>query len=154
MVAPRQPYCGSRATCQTVDSVPTLKEPYLILKYWDLQFLRAQFWVLSSSFYLSTTFRFYGHFAPCSDRFQVRLFHFMVESFHSYSVKLDAKRAFFGFWLKERGIHRSSALVFARGLKTRQRFWLYCGTIWLLSGMIWLGTIWPWNEVTGYLYNY
>ena len=33
MVAPRQHYCGSRATCQTVDSVPTLQEPYLILKY-------------------------------------------------------------------------------------------------------------------------
>ena len=27
MVAPRQHYCGSKATCQTVDSVSTLQEP-------------------------------------------------------------------------------------------------------------------------------
>ena len=27
----------------------------------------------------------------------------------------------------------------------------FCGTIWLLSGTIWLGTIWSWNELTGYL---
>lgn len=29
--------------------------------------------------------------------------------------------------------------------------WFFCGTIWLLSGTIWLGTIWSWNELTGYL---
>ena len=28
--------------------------------------------------------------------------------------------------------------------------WLFCGTIWLLIGTIWLGTIWPWNKMTGY----
>ena len=28
MIAPRQHYCGSKATCQTVDSVSTLQEPY------------------------------------------------------------------------------------------------------------------------------
>ena len=32
-VAPRQHYCGSKATCRTVDSVSTLQEPSLILKY-------------------------------------------------------------------------------------------------------------------------
>ena len=33
----------------------TLQEPYLILKYWDLEFLRAQFWALPSSSYSSMT---------------------------------------------------------------------------------------------------
>ena len=31
--------------------------------------------------------------------------------------------------------------------------WLFCGTIWLLIGTIWLRTIWPCNEMTGYLQN-
>ena len=85
-----------------------------------------------------------GHFARRSIRPMTVRPDFLVRSFHSFSVKLDVKRAFF-FWLmvKERGILMSSTLVFARGLKTCEKFWLYCGTMWL-----W--TIWPWNEVTGY----
>ena len=35
-------YCDSKATCYTVDSVSTLQEPYLILKYWNLEFPRAR----------------------------------------------------------------------------------------------------------------
>ena len=36
----------------------------------------------------------------------------MVRSFHSFSVKLDAKRAFFGFWLRGiRGIHMSNDMT-------------------------------------------
>ena len=61
-------------------------------------------------------------------------------------VKLDVKRAFFGLWLNP--YRTTYALVFACGLKTREKFWiLYCGTIWLLSGTIWLGTIWSkWSD--------
>ena len=46
MVAPRQHYGDSKATCEAVDSVLTLQEPYLILKYWNLEFPRAHFWAL------------------------------------------------------------------------------------------------------------
>ena len=42
----------------------------------------------------------------------------MVRSFHSFSVKLDVKHAFFGLLLKKWGIYMSSTLVSAHGLKT------------------------------------
>ena len=42
-------------------------------------------------------------------RFIVSSFHSLVRLFHSFSVKLDVKRAFFGLWLKERVIHTSGA---------------------------------------------
>ena len=47
----------------------------------------------------------------------------MVTSFrHGFSVKPSAKGAFFVVRLNERGMHMSSALVFARGLKSREKF--------------------------------
>ena len=79
--------------------------------------------------------------------FRARSFHFIVRSFHSFSVKLDVKYTFLASWLKGWGIHMSNALVSAYDSK----FSLYCGTILLFCGMIWLGTIWPWNKVNGYL---
>ena len=72
-----------------------------------------------------------GHFARRSIRPMTVRPDFLVRSFHSFSVKLDVKRAFFWLMVKERGILMSSPLVFARGLKTCEKFWLYCGTMWL-----------------------
>ena len=46
---------------------------------------------------------------------------------------------------------RKFYLIFYNKKKKCGTNWLFCGTIWLLSGTIWLGTIWPWNELTGYL---
>ena len=64
-----------------------------------------------------------GHFARRSIRPMTVRPDFLVGSFHRFSVKLNVKRAFF-FWLmvKERGILMSSTLVFARGLKTCEKF--------------------------------
>ena len=42
--------------------------------------------------------------------------HFMVRSFHSFSVKLTVKHAFLAYGLKF--LHMSGTLVFAHGLKT------------------------------------
>ena len=68
--------------------------------------------------------------------FQAWSFHFIVRLFHSFSVKLDMKRAFFlAYWLTERDILRSNTLVSACGFKTREKFWLLSGAIWL--GMFW-----------------
>ena len=66
-------------------------------------------------------------------RSMVRLLHFIVRSFHRFSLKLDVIRAFLASWLKERGVHTSNALDSARGSKTREKFWLHCWTIWLIS---------------------
>ena len=63
----------------------------------------------------------------------VRLLHFIVRSFHSFSLKLDVIRAFLASWLKERGIDTSKALDSARGSKTPEKFWLHCGKMWLIS---------------------
>ena len=52
----------------------------------------------------------------------VRLLHFIVRSFHSFSLKLDVIGEFLASWLKERGIHKSNALDSARGSKTREKF--------------------------------
>ena len=66
-------------------------------------------------------------------RSMVRLLHFIVRSFHSFSLKLDVIRAFLASWLKERGIQTSNALDSARGSKTPEKFWLHCGTMWQIS---------------------
>ena len=81
-----------------------------------------------------------------SRSFKARSFseHFIVRLLHCFSVKCEV--CFFGFWR----IHTSNALVSACGLKTCEKFWLYCVTTWLLSTTIWLGTIWRWNKVNGY----
>ena len=63
-----------------------------------------------------------GHFARRSIRPMTVRPDFLVRSFHSFSVKLDGKRAFFWLMVKERGILMSSTLAFALGLKTCEKF--------------------------------
>ena len=79
-------------------------------------------------------------------RSMFRLLHFIVRSFHSFSLKLDVIRAFLASWLKERGVHTSNALDSARGSKTREKFWLHCGTIWLISLNLFFGICFPLNK--------
>ena len=70
----------------------------------------------------------------------VRSFHLIGRSFSSFSVKLYMKWAFLASWLKELGVHMSNILVSACGLRTCEKFWLYCGMRWLLiekSGLEW-----------------
>ena len=49
--------------------------------------------------------------------FQVRSFHFIVRSFHSFSVQLHEKRSFSGLWFKERDIHMSNPLFLLMALR-------------------------------------
>lgn len=49
--------------------------------------------------------------------FQVRSFHFIGRSFHSFSVQLDEKRSFSGLWLKERDVHMSNPLFLLVALR-------------------------------------
>ena len=81
-----------------------------------------------------------------SVRSMVWLLHFIVRSFHSFSLKLDVIRAFLASWLKERGIHTSNALDSARGSKTREKFWLHCGTMWLISLNFFFCIFFPLNK--------
>lgn len=54
--------------------------------------------------------------------FQARLLHFIVRSFHSFSIKTVFEVLFLASWLKEQGIHVINALVSTRGLKTHENF--------------------------------
>ena len=79
--------------------------------------------------------------------FQAKSFHFIVRSFHSFGVKRELLSTL--FWLlgsKDKVYTWVTPLFQLMTLSSH-----YCGTILLFCGMIWLGTIWPWNKVTGYL---
>ena len=76
--------------------------------------------------------------------FQVRSFHFMVRSFHSLSVKLDVKRAFF-FWLLAQRTRYTHAWVTPLCLLVAKR--LVKSSDYIVQRY---GTIWPCNEETGY----
>ena len=73
-----------------------------------------------------------GHQGLRSLHSMVRSFHLIGRLFHSFGVKLCVKCAFLASWLKELGIHMSNTLFSACGLKTCEKFWLYCGMMWLL----------------------
>ena len=61
--------------------------------------------------------------------FQVRFFHFMVRSFHSFSVKLKVKCTLLGLWLKERGIHMLAPLFYRLMKSSDYMYIVQCETI-------------------------